>query len=124
MGRTQDTGYRIQSPPSISQDMLFLPMILLLSTTLAVDVEDSGVTNGEWSPGPCFPTCVTGPEQTSPDPSRQCVKTDCFDEQLCADMCGAIMHCHSYEWVHTNDDNDIFGETWCAVSDSGMCYCC
>ena len=32
---------------------------------------------------PCFPTCTTGPDQTSPPPDRGCIKTDCFDEPLC-----------------------------------------
>ena len=39
-------------------------------------------------------------------------------------MCAVINHCHSYEWILNNDDNDIFGETWCAVEGLGMCYCC
>ena len=39
-------------------------------------------------------------------------------------MCAVINHCHSYEWILNNDDNDIFGETWCAVEGYGMCYCC
>merc|ERR1712179_503272 len=88
------------------------------------ETEHLSVTDGEWSPDPCFPLCTTGPDQTSPDPARHCVKTDCFDEPLCADMCTVIMQCHSHEWIHNNDDNDIFGETWCAVSEYGMCYCC
>ena len=53
-----------------------------------------------------------------------CVKTDCWDEPLCKDMCSSIMHCRTYEWILNNDDNDIFGETWCAVDGYGMCYCC
>ena len=39
-------------------------------------------------------------------------------------MCAVINHCYSYEWILNNDDNDIFGETWCAVDGLGMCYCC
>merc|ERR1712215_560125 len=78
----------------------------------------------DWSPDPCFPDCTTDSALTSPDPSRHCIKTDCFDEPLCAEMCAVINHCGSYEWVLNNDDNDIFGETWCAVDGYGMCYCC
>merc|ERR1712055_250755 len=105
-------------------NMFHLWLILVLSITMAEQsLQEKGVTS-DWSPDPCFPLCTTGADQTSPDPSRQCVKTDCFDEPLCHDMCAVIMHCHSYEWVLNNDDNDIFGETWCAVDGYGMCYCC
>ena len=36
----------------------------------------------------------------------------------------STMACRSFEWIMNNDDNDIFGETWCAVDGYGMCYCC
>merc|ERR1711915_754965 len=100
---------------------LLLPFLVSMGYSVG---QEKGVTNGEWSPGPCFPLCTTGPAQTSPPPERGCIKTDCFDEPLCAEMCEVINQCYSYEWVLNNDDNDIFGETWCAVTGYGMCYCC
>ena len=42
---------------------------------------------------------------------------------LFSSLCGT-MGCRSFEWILNNDDNDIFGETWCAVDGYGMCYCC
>ena len=38
-------------------------------------------------------------------------------------LCGTMGY-HYHEWILNNDDNDIFGETWCSVDGYGMCYCC
>merc|ERR1719348_386759 len=103
--------------------ILFNAFIVICESSTK-NVEVKVVTNGEFSPDPCFPLCTTGAAQTSPPPERGCFRTDCFDEPLCAEMCEVINQCHSYEWILNNDDNDIFGETWCAVSGYGMCYCC
>merc|ERR1712243_410051 len=51
----------------------------------------------DWSPDPCFPMCTTGDDQTSPPPEEGCMKTDCFDEPLCVNLCGT-MGCHSHLW--------------------------
>merc|ERR1712037_521387 len=85
--------------------------------------EEAREVTGDWSPDPCFPMCTTDSAMTSPPPDRGCIKTDCFDEPLCRDLC-STMGCWSFEWILNNDDNDIFGETWCAVDGYGMCYCC
>merc|ERR1712141_28771 len=110
-------------------DFIMKCQILLISgllfwASLVNSVPLGETTTDGWSPDPCFPHCTTDSSLTSPPPERGCVKTDCFDEPLCQDMCAVIMHCHSYEWIMNNDDNDIFGETWCAVDGTGMCYCC
>ena len=86
---------------------MHLSLLFLLFAGAAVNSEET-TTHG-WSPGlinnlftfiyifvctysqlfvyistdPCFPTCTTGPDQTSPPPDRGCIKTDCFDEPLC-----------------------------------------
>jgi len=106
---------------------IFLFLSIVSAITIVVNakaLEKAETTTHGWSPDPCFPTCTTGPDQTSPPPERGCIKTDCFDEPLCQEMCAVINHCYSYEWILNNDDNDIFGETWCAVEGIGMCYCC
>merc|ERR1711887_302034 len=127
-----DTTHIIVTTISIDTTTMFFifTLLLLSSYTLASPhLEESTdaakeATNGEFSPDPCFPLCTTDSGLTSPKPERGCVKTDCFDEALCSGMCGAIMHCHEFECVSNHDDNDIFGETWCATNDSCMCYCC
>ena len=53
--------------------------------SLSVDEEEKAVSGGDWSPDPCFPMCTTDSALTSPAPERHCVKTDCFDEHLCAE---------------------------------------
>merc|ERR1711982_76154 len=104
---------------------LFFLLAIISTTAFASGNEGDGKeVTGDWSPDPCFPMCTTDSALTSPDPARHCIKTDCMDEPLCADMCHVINECRSYEWILNNDDNDIFGETWCAVEGYGMCYCC
>merc|ERR1711973_497612 len=97
-------------------------LFFLFTAAFAYNV-DRDVTTPDWSPDPCFPDCTTPVDFTSPDPEL-CVKTDCFDLQLCQEWCIIGMQCRAYEWVPNNDDNDIFGETWCGVDGLGMCYCC
>merc|ERR1711971_767722 len=101
---------------------IHLVIFVLLACRTALCSETGDVT-GDWSPDPCFPLCTTDSALTSPLPDRGCIKTDCFDEPLCRDLC-STMGCWSFEWILNNDDNDIFGETWCAVDGYGMCYCC
>merc|ERR1712203_1245921 len=105
----------------ISSCILFF---LVTSPSFADEEVQVAEVTSDWSPDPCFPMCTTDTALTSPDPARHCTKTDCFDEPLCRDMCHVIMQCSSYEWIMNNDDNDIFGETWCGVDGYGMCYCC
>merc|ERR1711997_265972 len=111
---------------SIMKTVYFICLSIIFFTASfdAKTIEKIETTTNGWNPDPCFPTCTTGPDQTSPAPERGCLKTDCFDEPLCQEMCAVINHCYSYEWILNNDDNDIFGETWCAVDGLGMCYCC
>merc|ERR1719495_833310 len=109
--------------PLADPDLRVGVLLVIAAGTPLADPEEKEAT-GDWSPDPCFPMCTTDSAMTSPDPSRHCVKTDCFDEALCRDMCHVMMECSSYEWILNNDDNDIFGETWCAVDGLGMCYCC
>merc|ERR1712241_880381 len=94
--------------------LLVATFLTVLSTTLGQD---------DWSPAPCFPMCTTDAAMTSPPADRECVKTDCFDEPLCTNLCGTMGY-HYHVWILNNDDNDIFGETWCASDGLGMCYCC
>merc|ERR1711884_490326 len=103
---------------------LALVFVTLAYTASANPVQENDIATSDWSPDPCFPMCTTPSDFTSPDPARGCIKTDCFDQKLCAQMCSAVMHCRSMEWILNNDDNDIFGETWCGVDGYGMCYCC
>ena len=51
----------------------------------SLDEEEKAVSGGDWSPDPCFPMCTTDSALTSPAPERHCVKTDCWDEPLCAE---------------------------------------
>ena len=46
----------------------------------------------------------------------------CVMFALCS-LCGTMGY-HYHVWILNNDDNDIFGETWCASDGLGMCYCC
>eukprot|EP00088_Acartia_fossae_P012850 TRINITY_DN16649_c0_g1_i1.p1 TRINITY_DN16649_c0_g1~~TRINITY_DN16649_c0_g1_i1.p1 ORF type:complete len:116 (+),score=17.68 TRINITY_DN16649_c0_g1_i1:58-405(+) len=102
--------------------LLLVALFVLAVESSSIQEKDEVTTDG-WSPDPCFPHCTTPDEFTSPDP-EMCIKTDCFDKPLCQQMCAMVMHCRAYEWILNNDDNDIFGETWCAVEGYGMCYCC
>ena len=47
------------------------------------------------------------------------------DSVMCTlfSLCGTMGY-HYHVWILNNDDNDIFGETWCASDGLGMCYCC
>merc|ERR1712087_505471 len=99
MGRTRKTTMRFM--------IVLTGLLALAARNPLADPEEKEAT-GDWSPDPCFPMCTTDSAMTSPDPSRHCVKTDCFDEALCRDMCHVMMECSSYEWILNNDDNDIF----------------
>merc|ERR1712029_537316 len=114
MGRAVKTTMRL---------MIVLAVLLMIAAGNPLADPEEKEATGDWSPDPCFPLCTTDSAMTSPLPERECVKTDCFDEPLCIDLCGTMGY-HYHEWILNNDDNDIFGETWCAVDGYGMCYCC